>query len=274
MKIVALLAAGMGLVMTEAAWGQERSGGLIGAGDAVFAVGDYPEERSGTGPQSVLSLSGPAGVNHVQMSHWWYRINQRLRESALSGARSWSYDGGESSAGFALAQGVPARLQNVLERTGAGGVRLTQMLTVTNETAGPLEMTLFSLARFTLGGGRGSAVSVDTPRMMRLEAGGWTATYSGREAQGYEVGGAERLLGLLTDHDRFDLSSEPLGGRGVWVADTGGAFSWSFVLGPGESRTVATEIRLVPGPGGLGLLGAGWVTMGGRRRSTSVRLTQ
>ncbi|MDX2147787.1 MAG: hypothetical protein SFZ23_09725 [Planctomycetota bacterium] len=250
--------------LATAALGQVGSGGTITDGDSSFSLGEYTGDGSGTGPLSDFSVdAGASNTDHLFQTWWWFRLAGDARETAFSGATSWSYSGNIARLTYTYPQ-FRATIQFVVTGVESGLGFLTQTVTLVNTTNAPLMINLFNYQDLDMAEtSSNDAADQSGVNIISVNdtASDWRAEYEGTNA--FQVASFDNIREFLSDGNLDNLNGTGLPfGPGDWT----GAYQWSFTLNPRGAASASATTTIVPAPGAAGLLGLAGLVAARRRR--------
>jgi hypothetical protein len=215
-----------------------------------------------------------SGADQVFDNAWFWRINGvDTREFQFSAVGAVDASAGNTGTRTyaTLAGGAFSAVINYTLTDGpiAGTAVVSQVMTITNTSAGPLSLALFNYVDADMGASAAadsaSLLSPDTIRFFENANPSLGLEYQGVGANLYQGGTFNSTPGtLLTNALVNDLGNTGLPQTNVDVA---GALQWNLSLAQGQSIAVTLNMSLtVPGAGAFALLGLAGVVGGGRRR--------
>jgi uncharacterized protein (TIGR03382 family) len=245
---------------------QVGSGGTITNGLTSFSIVDYLGDGTGDGPTSDFRVGGIGNPDHMNRAWWWYRVDGQARETALSNATNWSYNGAVARLEFSTAEFDAVMQFRVIGVRNGFGV-LTQTLSILNRTDHRISVNLFNFNSLAMGGTAGddqaTLIGLNTIRVDDGLGSGWRASYEGTEIYDVTDGAIDVLANLM------DNNVNTLGNRGLPPAgplNFQGAYQWAFNLDVNEAATASATVTITPTPGASTLALAGAALAARRRR--------
>jgi hypothetical protein len=175
----------------------------------------------------------PTATDHLFEHGWWFRIAGDAAETRFPAPDSQSYVGTVATLNWAnvSARGFAAKLVMTLVQDSATSGRVQSELTLTNNTAGDLNITVFCYADIDLqpSSGNDSATLVTANDHIALTTGGGanTAAHRCRGADALRVTTFAALRNVLNDAAITNLDN---GGLPFGPGDYTGAFQWTRTI--------------------------------------------
>ncbi len=246
-RLDAVAASMVGLIIGGNAFAQPGTGFTISNGDAVFTQGNSPSGSTGptgTGaPGANFRGAGTTGPDNMFQNWWWYRINGTdTREFAFANAVGTTVTGNMAVTTWTYPR-FTAELTYVVQGAGTNAARVHETMRITNTSATPLMLAVFSYADFDLAmsAGSDSAAAGMCPQVMRLTDGAVFAEYEAWGANAYGVSSFSALRASLADMDIDNLMNL---GLPFGPGDFSGGYQWTRVIAPMATGVFEMELRL------------------------------
>ena len=256
------------ILLAPTAMAQVGTDGTITDNNAVFHLGAYLGDATGSGPTSSFVVDGDPSHNNLFQTWWWTRVDNDTRELAVNNATAVSFPS-PSQMRLTYNMGTYSlTMEYAVSGLGNGFGVLTQTMTIQNNTNSTLDVTLLNFNDIDVKGTSNDDSAVATgPATVRFTDGvdaDWRATYEAAGDHSFRESPASSLLGSLTNTtvDSFD--------QGVMTPGPGdlGIVSQSqFTLDAGGTQTVSVTLTVVPAPAAAAVLGLGGLAATRRRRA-------
>jgi hypothetical protein len=217
--------------------------------NVVFGLTAYPPSNTSSLGLQDFRCTGAAGPNQLFQTWWFYRVDADTREftfhnGATSGLAAPVLDPSGDAATLTWTncdgRGFDAELRFWVYSTGATSGVLSERMRITNRTAAPLRLNLYSYGDLDVcdSAARDSAAAVmpAAPQQVVTDPDCTVrAFYLGCASTSYQTGAWPAISDLLTDASRNNLSNT---GLPFSPGDWSSAHQWQDVtIGPGESFT-------------------------------------
>jgi hypothetical protein len=220
--------------------------GTIADGPSTFAI--LPGHFGPAPAASLTGVASPLAQDHVFEEGFWYRVQGDPRETPFPAPTAQAYNGDTATLGWANVDGRGFSVQKIARVTNAAGpsgsVRID--LQVTNQSPGPLTITLFHLLDLDLAGTAAgdAAVLLSPGTHIGFTDGATTGEYRGLGASALLVRpfGPTDVAEELSDAavDDFDGSGLPFA-----AGDATAGFQWAAVTLPPGGQQAYTVVFAV-----------------------------
>jgi hypothetical protein len=238
--------------------------GFITHGDARF-------EFASSTTQGLASFfpNGAGTTDHLFQNWWWYRVSGAPSETPMTWPpTTQSYVGSTATLGGTGASGQFSWELEIELTDGAGPSQaaVVEWMSITNNTADPLSLSLFNYADFDINGSAASdSATLISPTEMEITDGADFARFAGVDADAWQVTPWSTLRGQLLDGGVTDLAGT---GLPFGPGDFTGAFQWNLEIAAGDTVRVRENLYInqtVPEPASVCLLVLGGLAVLRRR---------